>query len=225
MKKVTILVILFAFALVSCKKDKEAVTPVKNTEIIINPMKELASGSGFSVSNSDGAEGQYQVGIRFLAYKEGSIKRLGLRSPSAGTYRVQLYTFVANDSISLNYPFFSGPERLGYADITIDAAAAASGTTVWAQISSVQIKPWNTDGAGKVRHYGVCFNDLDKTQYQYAFPANTTMPLGFGNGALKIFRYTFTKTNDINEPAWQSTGGGYGNLIYSDVQFEFVTTK
>ncbi|HRO85748.1 MAG TPA: hypothetical protein PK110_13060 [Niabella sp.] len=223
-----ICIALVALNISACKKSKDNINPPANPPMqTINPMKEIANNSSITRENSEGAIGQYQVGIRFLVYKQGSIKKLGLRSPSAGTYRVQLYTFTTNDSITLNAPYISNPQRLAYADITIDANAAASGSAVWANIPEVKLQPWNTDGAGSVKHYGVCYNDLDKTQYQYIFPANMQMPLKFGNGALSVFRYAYQPNNDINTSPWNfgGGGGGYNNLIYSDIQFEFETTK
>jgi len=220
MKKI-FFVLIIAAVFTSCKKDKPADKKVET--ITINPMKEIAAAS--IQGTSDGSEGKYQVGVRFIAYKEGTISRLGLRSPSAGTYRVQLYTFVSNDSAGVYYPLISEPERMGYTDIKIDADAASKGTVVWGNIPTANIKLWNTDGAGKVRHYAVCYNDLDKTQYQVTLPAGVTLPLGFGN-AISVGRYGFLPTDDLNVSPWHNSSiGSYVGLVYGGEQFEFVSKK
>lgn len=218
----SIFIVLTAAAVfVSCKKDKP--NNGKQGTITINPMKEIAAAS--TQGTSEGSEGKYQVGVRFIAYKEGTISRLGLRSPSAGTYRVQLYTFVSNDSAGVYYPLISEPERIGYADITIDADAASKGTVVWSSIPTANIKLWNADGAGKARHYAVCYNDLDKTQYQVTLSAGATLPLGFGN-VISVGRYGFLLTDDLNISPWHNGSlGSYVGLVYGGEQFEFVTAK
>lgn len=218
MKQILFITVLF-LVFTSCKKSKPGTEPKKETTTI-NPMKSIRETFGKN-ETSDGAVGNYQVGIQFVLFKSGTISKLGLRSPSSGTYRVQLYTFVANDTFNVNYPLISDPQRLAYVDITIDAAAAQSGTAVWATIPTVNLLPLNSEGSGKVRHYCVCFNDLDKTQYQYQL-TGTKLPIKYNNQveALSLYWYSYTKTDDTNKP---SLGGGFRNLIYGDVQFEFVT--
>ncbi|SDD96887.1 hypothetical protein [Niabella drilacis] len=223
--KYTIIASLILLMAAACKKDKKAVDPppVKTPAVVVNPMADIDALDPEN-GTSDGSPGAYQVGVRFITYKEGIISRLGLRSPSAGNYRVQLYTFVANDSTTLNFPLITEPERLGYVDITIDATAAQKGTTVWANIQSVKIKPWNADGAGKVRQYGVCYNDQDLKQYQHILPAGLTFPLMFSNN-LSVFKYDFFKVDNHNSYPWQNGRGGFSTLVYGGEQFEFVTTK
>lgn len=216
MKK-AILFLCLASAIVSCKKDKP-----ENQTITINPMKEIAAMN--PNTTSDGSSGKYQVGVRFLTRKEGTISKLGLRSPSAGTYRLQLYTFVATDSTFLNYPLVSAAQRLAYADVTIDAAAAANGTVVWTNIATTKVMTWDSDGAGKVRMYGVCYNDQDLKQYQVTLPTGVTMPMQFG-GNLSLLRYTYRQTNDQDQSPWDASTGGYENIVYGGEQFEFVCNK
>ncbi|MFV0606618.1 MAG: hypothetical protein ACK5NK_12325 [Niabella sp.] len=213
---------LLAFSLTiiffSCKKDNEE-TPVKTSTI--DPLSSIVNMPDAIHETSSGSAGKYQVGIRFLTYKKGTIKRLGLRSPSAGTYRLQLYTFVTTDSTSIVYPMIVAPQRLGYVDVTIDAAAATNGSVVWGNISSVNVEPWTNDGVGKVRMYGICFNDLDNNQFQHRFPTGASMPIWYGGYVLSLQRYTFCSSDDMNAPAWQSHGGGFSNLVFGDIRMEF----
>ncbi|MBO9596163.1 MAG: hypothetical protein J7599_25195 [Niabella sp.] len=224
MKKIAI-PLLVLLALAACKKEKKTVDPppVKVPAMVINPMVDIDALDPDNAT-SDGSPGSFQVGVRFITYKDGFISRLGLRSPSAGNYRIQLYTFVSNDSTTLNFPLIVEPERLGYVDVTIDAAAAQKGTTVWGNIQSVKIKPWNADGPGKVRQYGVCYNDQDLKQYQHILPAGLTFPLIFSNN-LSVFKYDFFKIDSHNSHPWQIGRGGFSTLVYGGEQFEFVTPK
>lgn len=163
----TLSIIVFfalAIAFTSCKKEEVKIA-TKTQQNVLDSIQ-----SKFTKTISNGSAGAYAIGYDFSVTTSGKIDKLGLTTPSSGTYKIILQNITT--------------ETRDSAIMTI--SVADTGKLIYKNITPIIVNPGT--------NYRITFNDLDKPQYLYS----KTDGLGKAFGNIYVRWYVYKETSDAS---------------------------